>query len=256
MIGRTYDFSYWNELPKVSCQCITYGRIDLLEEAVNCFLMQDYPGEKELVILNDAANYTLSFSHPEIRIYNKKERYETIGGKRNACVSLCEGDVILPWDDDDISLPWRISTIIQEMKNLRYFKASSYWFISAGKLRPEPHKQVAHGMGGWTRELFDEIGGYPEIQSGQDTGFENKIRQLDGVRDVHELLYEELYYIYRWGTGHYHLSGFGTGQKGYDIIGRRIENAEGGEIELMPHFNNDYLQMIEDLVYGTGQESL
>jgi len=38
---------------KVSCQCITYDRVELLEEAIESFLRQDYKGEKELVILND-----------------------------------------------------------------------------------------------------------------------------------------------------------------------------------------------------------
>lgn len=46
-----YDFSHWSSLPRVSCQCITYGRTTLLDEAVECFLRQDYPGEKELVSL-------------------------------------------------------------------------------------------------------------------------------------------------------------------------------------------------------------
>ena len=39
--------------PKVSCYCATYGRVSLLEESVHSFLIQDYDGEKELIILND-----------------------------------------------------------------------------------------------------------------------------------------------------------------------------------------------------------
>jgi len=32
---------------------ITYGRVEFLEESLHSFLLQDYPGEKELVIVND-----------------------------------------------------------------------------------------------------------------------------------------------------------------------------------------------------------
>ena len=41
--------------PAVSCICPTYGRPELLEEAIYCFLLQDYPGPKELIVLNDYA---------------------------------------------------------------------------------------------------------------------------------------------------------------------------------------------------------
>jgi hypothetical protein len=47
-----YDFSHWESLPRVSCQCITYGRTTLLDEAVESFLRQDYPGEKELEVVS------------------------------------------------------------------------------------------------------------------------------------------------------------------------------------------------------------
>ena len=44
-----YDFSAWPKLPFVSCQCLTFGRPAMLNEAVECFLRQDYPGPKECV---------------------------------------------------------------------------------------------------------------------------------------------------------------------------------------------------------------
>ena len=35
--------------PAVSCICPTYGRTELLEEAMHCFLLQDYPGRIKAV---------------------------------------------------------------------------------------------------------------------------------------------------------------------------------------------------------------
>ena len=39
-----------NKLPKVSAVMCTYRRFKCVERAVNCFLAQDYNGEKELII--------------------------------------------------------------------------------------------------------------------------------------------------------------------------------------------------------------
>ena len=99
------------EHPKVSCFCATYGRPHLLEEAIESFLRQDYPGAKELVILNDYPGHTLHYEHKEIRIVNRDKQILPLGRKFNETVELCDGDILLPWEDDDIYLPWRISLI-------------------------------------------------------------------------------------------------------------------------------------------------
>ncbi|HEY0602798.1 MAG TPA: hypothetical protein VGD58_07800 [Herpetosiphonaceae bacterium] len=69
--------------PAVSCICLTYARPELLEEAVYSFLQQEYPGLKELIVLNDYAEQTLMFDHPEVRVINLPWRFRTVGEKRN-----------------------------------------------------------------------------------------------------------------------------------------------------------------------------
>ena len=119
-----------------SCQCITYGRPELLEEAIESFHRQDYEGEKELIILNDHADQHLVYSHPEVKIINTPARFRTIGEKRNACIAMCSGGVIFPWDDDDISLPWRISLSLRYLEDRKYFKNKRAWLWQNGELRP------------------------------------------------------------------------------------------------------------------------
>lgn len=125
-----YDFQHWGTtLPKASCICITYGRPHLIGEAIESFLRQDYAGEKELIILNDHPEIPLRIEkHPEIICVNHPKRHPSIGAKRNAAVALSSGKVLFPWDDDDISLPWRISTTLEKMKNLSYFKPTNLWW--------------------------------------------------------------------------------------------------------------------------------
>ena len=240
-----FDLSHWPKLPKVSCQCITYGRTDLLDEAVECFLRQDYPGEKELVILNDYDQLWLQGDIPNVKIINALYRMRTIGAKRNACVSLTTGDIIFPWDDDDISLPWRISYSLSRMTNLEYYKADRAWLWKNGEIAPEPKKHVMHAMGAWSVKFFDEVGGYPRIDSGQDQAIEARFREAEGSRRVvAEPALDEIYYIYRFpGTGSYHLSAAGW-DKGMKEAERYVtQKAISGIHEVTPHWNQDYIQL-------------
>ena len=56
--------------PFISCKCITYGRVHTLEESIYSFINQEYPGKKELVIINDYPLQRLEFNHPEVKIFN------------------------------------------------------------------------------------------------------------------------------------------------------------------------------------------
>ena len=67
------------EFPFISCKCITYGRVNFLEESLYSFLNQDYPGKKELIIVNDYPLQTLVFEHPDVKIYNLDYTFNTIG---------------------------------------------------------------------------------------------------------------------------------------------------------------------------------
>jgi len=246
-MSRTYDFKHWKALPKVSAQCITYGRPKLLAEAVESFLKQDYAGEKEMVILNDQPGVMIEFEHPEVKVYNRKTRYDTVGEKRTVCCKLTTGDVILPWDDDDISLPWRISTVLQEMKNLHYFKPKSYWTWQNNKIKGKPTYNVAHAMGGWSRALFNRVGGYKFMQSGQDTDFEQKVKAVK-LKDCRDIPLRDLYYIYRFGgTGSYHLSAFGV-NKGFTQAEAKVKGLMlKGIFKIEPFWKQDYLHMVKEI---------
>jgi len=244
-----YDFGHWGDnLPKVSCQCITYGRTNLLDEAVESFLRQDYRGEKELVILNDYKDLEIFCDIPNIKVFNFPYRIKSIGEKRNVCVSLCSGDIIFPWDDDDISLPFRISYSLEKMKNKHYYKSNQLWFWSNGKISKDPRKNIAHAMGAWSIDLFKEVGGYPTIQSGQDQAIEGLFRKTN-YREVEKTPLDKIYYIYRFpGTKSYHLSTCGYG-KGFQEVEKYVKKKEiKGEHKIKPHWSQDFIQMTKNLV--------
>ena len=245
-----YDFKHWPKLPTVSCTCITYGRPQLIGEAVQSYIDQDYPGESELIILNDQPDikYNGGFllkQNQSIKITNAPKRYATIGEKRNICVRLGDGEITMNFDDDDIHLPWRISLTVSKMTNHHYWKGDRLWVWGNGKLKQNtPNKAMAPSMAGCSREIFEKVGGYDHIQSGQDQTLDNKIHKL-GLRMVGELTTDETYYMYKFaGTGSYHLSTHGYG-KGYTQAANHIKKQKGGEFIINPGYKQDYLALIQ-----------
>lgn len=242
--------------PAVSCICPTYGRPELLEEAIYCFLLQDYAGPKELIVLNDYAEQTLVFDHPEVRVINLPRRFRTVGEKRNAGVALASYDLLFPWDDDDIYLPHRLSFSVAMFDATKgFFKPNRSWGWDNDKLHG-PEELLFHASSCWTRERFNAIGGYNCEGSGHDQLFERQLgKRFPGTITSFAIELIDIFYIYRWyGTGSYHLSGFGGLKYGENsgnaevaaYIHKRANRGElrQGSIPLQPHWKTDYRQLV------------
>jgi glycosyltransferase involved in cell wall biosynthesis len=240
--------------PPVSCICPTYGRTALLEEAIESFLRQDYPGRKELIVLNDYADQTLEFDHPEVKIVNRSERFASLADKFNAAVALASHDLIFVWHDDDISLPHRLSFSVAQCEGgAEFFKSSKAWFWNHGRLSG-PQKNLFHGGSCWRRSLFDAVKGYPSGALQFDLEFEKacKSRQPGLARQL-DLVAAELYYIYRWGgTGSYHYSqqsaGGPTRQTIVDYVGQQAHQGTipKGHVTLRPQWKSDYVALARE----------
>ena len=240
--------------------CLTYGRPNLVEEAIQSFLLQDYAGSKELVVLNDCSQQTLIFDHPEVRIINVAARFRTVGEKRNACAALASHDILFVWDDDDLYLPWRLSLSLQKLNFSRgFYKPIRAWTLRENRL-DGPDYNLFHSGACFTRQLFDQVQGYPHCGSGQDWGIELAFEKVIGSqKDDYYLTDQELYYIYRWeGTGSYHLSAFGRdegqaipgGAKVEQYVDQQIRSGAvpTGEVRLNPAWRHDYVQLIRNRV--------
>jgi glycosyltransferase involved in cell wall biosynthesis len=139
-----------NALPKISAVMCTYNRFKCVERAMNCFLAQDYQGEKELIIFNTNLNdpyFKLGdFSAKagnNITIINKNLdnttwfEYTNVGAIRRDALQYATGDFYVCWDDDDIFLPWMFRQSIDRMQQtgLPSFKPKMSFFYSGGYLR-------------------------------------------------------------------------------------------------------------------------
>jgi glycosyltransferase involved in cell wall biosynthesis len=250
--GRTEDITY----PPVSCICPTYGRVELLEEAIYSFLQQDYPGPKELIVLNDYEPQTLEFDHPEVCIVNLAQRFKSIGEKYEAAVALCSHTLIFVWHDDDIYLPHRLSFSVANFDQTKgFFKANSAWFWNDGQVSG-PERNVFHGGSCWTRDLFAQVQGYPHLNTGYDIGFEQLCEEArPGSIRVHPARPEEVYYVYRWsGTDSYHLSALSqNGQADQEVLAFVQKRAQWGlikqgQIALKPHWRTDYSLLVHNVL--------
>ncbi len=249
-----------NAQPNVSCICLTYGRPEILEEAIYSFLQQDYTGRKELIVLNDYPGQSLTFDHPDVRVMNVAKRFRTVGEKMNVAVALASHDLLFVWDDDDIYLPHRLSFSASRFDPGKgFFKPDKAWLWNTGKLSG-PAKNLFHSGSCWSRNLFDAVNGYPAEGTGYDLVFERALeKQFPGSIATYAISPEEIYYLYRFAeTGSYHLSGFGDYVAGRNIGHRQVEDYVNrqastgkiplGTVPLQPHWKTDYRQLVNEII--------
>jgi glycosyltransferase involved in cell wall biosynthesis len=248
--------------PPVSCFCLTYARPGLLEEAIYSFLQQDYAGTKEMIVLNDYADQTLVFDHPEVQVINVPRRFRTLGEKLNAAVALASHDLLFAWDDDDVYLPRRLSFSVANFERQKgFFKVDLAWYWSDHQLSG-PLGNRFHAGSCWSRRLFDAVRGYPAEGSNCDQLFEQELAaRFPGSIAPCDVAPEDLYYIYRWsGTGSYHLSAVGQGGEnlGYAEVASFVrQQADQGEVRrgtiaLQPRWNVDYRQLVAGRIGALG----
>lgn len=246
------SFEFSGDYPAVSCVCTTYGRPELLEEAIESFLRQDYPGQKELIVLNDFSRQQLIFDHPEVTVVNLPRRIRTLGEKHNAAVALASHDLLFVWDDDDIYLPHRLTFSVERYDERKgFFKPRKAWFWNDGRLSG-PEENLFFAASCWSRELFERVRTYAPMGLGHDAEMEVRFEEAaNGSTAPYDIYPEDIYYLYRWGgTGAYHVSGFGQDQ--YLAVAASVqEKAElglvpVGEIDLTPHWNVDYAALVRE----------
>lgn len=226
----------------ISCLCPTYKRPALLANAVACFLRQDY-AESELIVLDDAGQFN-NQCIGNVRIISTAERLPSLPAKFNRLASGVVGDVLVPWEDDDVFLPWHLSTIAESVNRggefVCYREVYSTYGLSGGRIRTEPAAGRFHSSWAFTREVFDRIGGYPDtnrLDFDQQMG--GRLRKSGRV-EFNQC--ERPGYVYRWGNGVYH--GSQSGEHGYRALWHSLVGRPRQFIgELVPELDGETLAM-------------
>jgi hypothetical protein len=235
--------------PLISCLCPTFGRCGtpwqhLLEEAVESFLRQT-DVHSELLILNDHPAQEVVFDHPRVRVINLPRRFRTLGEKYNALVSLAAGDLLAPWEDDDISLPRRLELSRARLGELDYFNPRRYWFLEEDLLHQDHPLGVGHNLSLFHRRAWQAVGGYPAVTGSQDAEMDALLTDHPRVRcrvEDEPLPVSDWYYVYRWRVSPCHLSGQPGMQSYYDSLAQAP--AATGQFTLRPHWRQDYPALV------------
>src|SRR6185312_3503203 len=228
--------------PAVSCICPADGRIDLLEEAIYGFLRQDYPGETELIVLNDWGERTLAYDHPKVHIINLPRRFHSMGERLNALAALVSHDLIMMWPEDDISLPHRISFTVSQLQPAHgFFNTKTAWIWKDGQIRHFEYTAF-HGAALWTRDLFVKVHGYPHVGDGHEISFEQLChKHAPESVDVRPTIPKNAYYIHRELQQDEQ-----TGEGVADSVEQQEESARfrDGQIQVKPQWRNDYAGLV------------
>ena len=236
---------------KISAICCTYGRPDLLEEAIESFLKQDFQADqRELVVWNTMNRQKLVLKHPGVRIINEPIRPSTLGETRNRAIGQCLGEMVLTWDDDDIYLPGYISWLVRHMEGRDWVKQNHRWSMDASRkihLSEQATNQVMFRKDAWYR-----AGGYPHMDSGEDRVFMDRLKACSRG-DVVPCSCEDIGFIYRFGFGPYNISGIGPTVLGRPTGMREAERLvlmkthRFGTINLRPHWRAEYDKLVKGM---------
>lgn len=230
--------------------CPTYNRpprhLGLLKDCVESFRRQDLPlgVSAELVILNDAPGQELLCDVPGVVIVNAPRRFPSLGEKYSDLVSLARFEILMPAEDDDLSLPRRIEQALTYLSTgHHYFNPGWTWYEELGK-PPRPAGGVCHNASAYTRFAYEAVGGfYAPLCGGQDADMDRRLREKFGCNEP----VKESHYVYRWGVQPYHLSGVAdyTATDPHAEHYRRIgeQPIATGVFDITPGWRQDYVAM-------------
>jgi glycosyltransferase involved in cell wall biosynthesis len=162
--------------PLVSCLMPTADRRRCVPLAIAAFLRQDY-SQRELVILDDGRDPVGDLVPPDPRIrYVRTPRARSLGTKRNDACRLARGAVLVHWDDDDWSAPWRLSYQVEQLLSASagVVGLDRLWFYDPFLERAWQYRYP--GPGAWLagtslcfrRELWERHP-FPDEPVGEDT---------------------------------------------------------------------------------------
>lgn len=168
-------------LPLITCVCLTTHpkRAKFLPDAISSYRAQEYPN-KELVIINDGEPLPRIDGALVVNLPKRDNRW-TIGEKRNAGVRMARGEFIATWDDDDISLPNRLSEqMLCASENNADYVLADYMHVADEDMRIAGvcERRLAPVMGSAMirRSMIVRVGGYEILDYGEDVQMMEKCR--------------------------------------------------------------------------------
>lgn len=191
---------------KIDCLMGTYGRHALASEALACFLEQSALSEATLLIYNQHP-VPLQVKHPRVRVINEMPPVGSLRYIRQRMHGLADpsAEFIHWWDDDDLYLPWHLEDCLEHIGESVAWKPASSW-MSMGNVDYSRHVNTFEGSWMFRADYLKSAPldthptytDHPVILQTQESGLLTTTEFGDLTS-----------YIYRWGIGTAHVSGYG-----------------------------------------------
>jgi len=200
---------------KLTAVCVTWNRPALLGRLIHCFEQQTYDN-CELLILDDAGQYPDQPHGDRWKVISFRQRFLSLGAKRNAVTALVseDTDAIAVWDDDDLYYPWAIAACAKALGDSNWVQPREVYEWRGKQLirvrtyiRRDPHRYGYHSGWAYRISAFNAIGGYP-LTGQEDFRFATAmINKYGPSADPQCEEFPEPYLIYTRGHWTEHLSG-------------------------------------------------
>lgn len=147
---------------KMSCLMPTYGRPTLVQNAIACFLAQDYPANRRRLLILDDAGQLPRQDGEGWSVWSTPVRMESLPAKYVRLEQLDEGwaDVFVIWDDDDIYLPWHLSAHAAALQGSRWSYPEKIWTLYGGTPRLALSDGTFWSSAAVRTDLLKVVGGF------------------------------------------------------------------------------------------------
>jgi glycosyltransferase involved in cell wall biosynthesis len=167
--------------PLVTCLCLTKDRRHFLPRAIECFLKQRYEAREMVIVADRREDIEGLIPEQEWPFIQVVYEPNVIGAKRNAGCAVARGEVILHWDDDDVSAPGRIRNQVDGLwwgvlsvgayHSMKFTDGKSWWQYSGARAGFGFGNSLCYTSEWWKRNRFREI------QQGEDNAFIHRALQ-------------------------------------------------------------------------------
>ena len=230
------------DIPGISVVTLTWKRPELLEEAIQSFLLQDDP-KAEMIIVNDdpSIEYLVSegLQARHIRIFNTQP-FDSFMTKFKFALEQSMYDYSYRLDDDDLLDEFALQTVrksIQENPGFDIYRAQNHWFIHMVQPGQNGLSGGVNNGNTFSREFIKRLdwANAPEPPGEDQWYFHNQMAR-------HQV-FQTPTMLYRWAASQYSLTHKqdGTALEEFQTERTKPDNGQPtGRFQLTPRFREDW----------------
>ena len=227
------------------CLMPTYGRPALVQNAISCFLAQDYPAKRRRMLILDDAGQIAPQEGEGWSLLSTPVRMPTLIAKYVVLEAVDAGwaDAFVIWDDDDIYLPWHLAEHARVLQYAQWSHPKMVWSLYGGgpTLKSAPGRFWASAA--VRRDLHRRLQGFiPSARADFDQAHLSAWRKYGGEPGRPE----PPSYVYGWGRAK-HVSALITSPDNMDWYTRHQITESGKFDRVVPSMDAQTMAIYEVL---------